>query len=172
MLSKSREPGTPRIRFFREAGAMIKIKSPKDFWAGLMFVAFGLFFMIGARNYRMGSAARMGPAYFPTMLGGLLAVIGGIVFFRALVAKGGKVSRVPLRLLFFITLSLLVFGYLLKPIGLVLALAILIVVSAFAGHEFRLREVLLLSVVLIILSVLVFAKGLGLPFPLWPEFLG
>jgi hypothetical protein len=88
------------------------------------------------------------------------------------VAKGGKVSRVPLRLLFFITLSLLVFGYLLKPIGLVLALAILIVVSAFAGHEFRLREVLLLSVVLIILSVLVFAKGLGLPFPLWPEFLG
>jgi len=55
---------------------MIKVKSPKDFWAGLMFIAFGLFFVIGARNYRMGSAARMGPAYFPTMLGGLMAVIG------------------------------------------------------------------------------------------------
>ena len=64
------------------------------------------------------------------------------------------------------------FGYLLKPIGLVLALALLVVVSAFAGHEFKLREVLLLSVVLIILSVLVFVKGLGLPFPLWPKFLG
>ena len=151
---------------------MIKIKSPKDFWAGLMFIAFGLFFMIGALNYRLGSAARMAPAYFPTMLGGLLAVIGGIVFFRALVAEGGKVSAIPLRLLFFITLSLLVFGYLLQPIGLVLALVLLIVVSAFAGYEFRLREVLLLCVVLIILSVLVFAKGLGLPFPLWPKFLG
>ena len=151
---------------------MIKIKSPKDFWAGLMFVAFGLFFMVGARNYRLGSAARMGPAYFPMMLGGVLAVIGGIVFFRSLVAKGEKVAAIPLRLLFLITLSLLGFGYLLQPIGLVLALAFLIVLSAWAGHEFRLREVLLLSVVLIILSVGVFAKGLGLPFPLWPKFPG
>jgi putative tricarboxylic transport membrane protein len=151
---------------------MIKIKGPKDFWAGLMFIAFGLFFMIGGRNYRLGSAARMGPAYFPTMLGGLLAVIGGFVFFRSLVAKGGKVAPIPLKLLFLITLSLLGFGYLLQPIGLVLALALLIVLSAWAGHEFRLREVLLLSVVLIILSVGMFAKGLGLPFPLWPKFPG
>ena len=78
---------------------------------------------------------------------------------------------IPFRPLFFITLSLLVFGYLLKPIGLVLALALLVVVSAFAGHEFKLKEVLILSVVLIIFSVLVFVKGLGLPFPLWPKFL-
>ena len=151
---------------------MIKIKNPKDFWAGLMFIAFGLCFMIGGRNYRLGSAARMGPAYFPTMLGGVLAVIGGIVFFRSLAARGEKVAAIPLRLLFWITLSLLGFGYLLQPIGLVLALTLLIVLSAWAGHEFRLREVLLLSVVLIILSVGVFAKGLGLPFPLWPKFPG
>ena len=151
---------------------MIRIKSPKDFWAGLMFIAFGLFFMIGGRNYHLGSAARMGPAYFPTMLGGLLAVIGGIVFFRSLAAKGEKVAAIPLRLLFLITLSLLGFAYLLQPIGLVLALVVLIVLSAWAGHEFRLREVLLLSVVLILLSVVVFAKGLGLPFPLWPKFPG
>lgn len=151
---------------------MVKIKNPKDFWAGLMFVAFGLFFVIGARNYRLGSAARMGPGYFPTMLGGLMALIGGIVFFRSLLAKGGKVSSIPFRVLFFITLSLLVFGYLLKPIGLVLALALLIVVSAWAGHEFKIKEVLLLSAVLIVLSVVVFVKGLGLPFPLWPQFLG
>ena len=150
----------------------IKIKSPKDFWAGLMFIASGLFFMIGARYYRLGSAASMGPGYFPTLLGGLMAVIGGIVFFQSLVAKGEKVAAIPLRLLFWITLSLLGFGYLLQPIGLVLALALLIVLSAWAGHEFRLREVLLLSVVLIILSVGVFAKGLGLPFPLWPKFPG
>ncbi len=81
-------------------------------------------------------------------------------------------AAIPLRLLFFITRSLLVFGYLLKPIGLVLALLCLVVISAFAGHEFRLKEALLLTFVLIILSVLVFVKGLGLPFPLWPGFLG
>jgi hypothetical protein len=149
----------------------LKTKSPKDFWAGLMFIAFGLFFVIGARNYRMGSAARMGPAYFPTMLGGLMAVIGGLVFFRSLAVKGGKVPAIPFRLLFIITLSMLLFGYLLKPIGLVLALALLVVVSAFAGQEFKIKEVLILSAVLIVLSVLVFVKGLGLPFPLWPGFL-
>jgi hypothetical protein len=151
---------------------MVKVKSPKDFWAGLMFIAFGLFFMIGARNYRLGSAARMGPGYFPALLGGLLAVIGGIVFFRSLVAEGGKIGAIPLRPIFFITLSLLGFGYLLQPLGLVLALVLMIIVSAWAGQEFRLREAIFLSVVLALLSVLVFAKGLGLPFPLWPGFVG
>ena len=151
---------------------MIKIKSPKDFWAGLMFIAFGLFFMIVALNYRLGSAAHMGPAYFPTMLGGGLAVIGGVVFSRSFVVSGEKVAAIPLRLLFFITVAVLLFGYLLKPIGLVLALALLVVASAFAGHEFKLREALVLALVLILLSVLVFVKGLGQPFPLWPEFLG
>jgi hypothetical protein len=160
------------LSLFGDAQGDVKIKSPKDFWAGLMFVAFGLFFAIGARNYQMGSAARMGPGYFPTMLGGLIALIGGIVLLRSLVVKGGKIRAIPLRLVFIITLSLAVFGYLLKPLGLVVALALLVGVSAFAGQEFKLKEVLLLSVVLIILSVLVFVKGLGLPFPLWPRFLG
>ena len=150
----------------------MRIKSPKDFWAGLMFIGFGLFFMIGAGNYDLGSAARMGPGYFPTMLGGGLAVIGAVVFFQSLVVSGGKVAAIPLRLLFFITVAVLLFGYLLRPIGLVLSLALLVVVSAFAGHEFRLKEAVLLSIVLILLSVLVFAKGLGQPFPLWPKFLG
>jgi putative tricarboxylic transport membrane protein len=150
----------------------MRIKSPKDFWAGLMFIGFGLFFMIGAGNYDLGSAARMGPAYFPTMLGGLLAVIGGVVFCQSFVVTGGKVAAIPLRLLFFITVAVLLFGYLLKPFGLVLALGLLVFVSAFAGHEFKLREVPLLALALILLSVLVFVKGLGQPFPLWPKFLG
>ena len=76
-----------------------------------MFIAFGLFFAIGARNYQIGSAARMGPAYFPTMLGGLMSVIGGVVLLRSLIVSGGKVSRYPFRLVFIVTLALLVFGY-------------------------------------------------------------
>jgi len=150
----------------------VKTKSPKAVWAGLRFIAFGLFFAIGARNYQIGSAARMGPAYFPTMLGGLMSVIGGVVLLRSLIVSGGKVSRYPFRLVFIVTLALLVFGYSLKPLGLVLSLACLVGVSAFAGQEFRFKEVFVLSVVLIVLSVLVFVKGLGLPFPLWPRFLG
>ena len=150
----------------------MKIKNPKDFWAGLMFSAFGSFFVIAARHYRMGTATSMGPAYFPTMLGGLMAMLGAIIFLRSFTGTGGKVSPMFFRPLFFVVLSLFGFAYLLKPIGVVLALLVLIVVSAFAGHEFKGKEVLILSIVLILLSVLVFVKGLGLPFRLWPKFLG
>jgi hypothetical protein len=149
----------------------MQIKSPKNFWAGLMFSAFGLFFLVDARNYRLGSATKMGPAYFPTVLGGLMAVLGGIIFFQSFVVKGQKVSAMSFRPLFFIILALLLFGYLLEPVGLVIALAFLIVISAFAGYEFKLKEVLILSALLIVFSALVFVKGLGLPFPLWPKFL-
>ncbi|MDP1992612.1 MAG: tripartite tricarboxylate transporter TctB family protein [Syntrophales bacterium] len=149
----------------------MRIKSPKDFWAGLMFIGMGLFFVISARSYELGSMARMGPAYFPTMLGGLTAVIGFAVLVQSVVISGGKVAAFPVRLIFLITFALVLFGYLLQLTGLVPALAILIVLSSFAGHEFRFIEVLILASVLILLCVLVFVKGLGQPFPLWPKFL-
>ena len=150
----------------------MKIKSQKDFWAGLMFIAFGLFFLVVARNYQMGSAVRMGPAYFPTVLGGLMAFLGAVVLFQSLLIQGPKVPAFSFKPLFFISLSLVLFGYLLKPLGFVLDLAVLIFVCAFGGHEFRAKEVAILTVVLIIFSVLVFVKGLTLPFPLWPDFMG
>lgn len=149
----------------------MKIKSPKNFWAGLMFISFGLFFLMGARNYQLGSAARMGPAYFPTLVAGATAIIGSIVVFQSLIVAGAKIAMIPVSLTFCITLSLILFGYLLKPLGLVLALVLLVLLSAYAGHEFKLKEALCLSAVLIVLCVLVFVKGLGLPFPLWPQFL-
>ena len=149
----------------------MKIKSPKDFWAGLMFIVFGVFFLVVARNYQMGSAVRMGPAYFPTVLGGIMAVLGAIVLFQSLVIEGPPVPKLVFKPIFFISLSLVLFGYLLKPLGFVLALVVLVFVSAFGGHEFRAKEVAILTVVLIIFSVLVFVKGLTLPFPLWPDFM-
>ena len=149
----------------------MKIKSPKNFWAGLMFISFGLFFLIGARNYQLGSAARMGPGYFPTLVAGAITIIGSIVVFQSLIVKGAKVTMIPLRAISYITFSLILFGYLLKPLGLLLALVLLVVISAYAGHEFKIKEVLFLSAILIVLSVLVFVKGLSLPFPLWPRFL-
>ncbi len=150
----------------------MKIKNPQDFWAGLMFIAFGAFFLVGAGNYQMGTAVRMGPGYFPTMLGGLLAVLGAIVFIGSLVIDGNKVPKMTFKPIFFISIALLLFGYLLKPLGFVLATMILVIVSAFGGHEFRVKEVLLLAVGLAIFSVLTFMKGLGLPFQLWPAFFG
>jgi hypothetical protein len=149
---------------------MLKIKSPKDFWAGLMFLAVGLFFTLWAvKYYQMGSAVRMGPAYFPAVLGGLLAVLGLAVLAGSFAFQGPKVPALHIRPLLFVLASCLAFGYLMKPLGLVLATAAMVFLAALGGHEFRWKEVTLLSVALIVFSVLVFVKGLTLPFPLWPD---
>jgi hypothetical protein len=149
----------------------MRIRAPKDFWAGLMFIAFGLGFMFVARNYAMGTAVRMGPAYFPTVLGGLLALIGLAIFVKAFAKNGPPVPRIVLRPMILIIVALLLFGVLLKPLGLIVCTAILIGLGAFGGHEFRSKEVVILYVVLTAFSVFVFVRGLGLPIPTCPLFL-
>ena len=148
----------------------MRIKSPKNFWAGLMFIGIGLFFVITARGFELGSAARMGPGYFPTLMGGIITALGVGILIQSFVITGPKVASFPLRLIFLISLALLLFGYLLQTLGLVVALVILVVLSALAGHQFKLREAFLLAGVLVVLSVLIFVTGLGQPFPLWPKF--
>ena len=165
----------------------MKIKSQQDWWAGWMFIAFGLFFilvsagtpefvnsMFGTKvvaGYQMGSSVRMGPAYFPVVLGGILAFLGALVLLDSLVETGSKVAKFHFRPLLFIAVSSLAFAYLLKPLGLVLASVVLVFISAFGGHEFKWKEVAIMSVVLVIFSVLVFVKGLSLPFPVCPSFI-
>jgi len=147
----------------------MKIKSPKDFWSGLMFVASGAFFAIWAIvHYQMGTAVRMGPAYFPAMLGGLLVVLGAVILAGSLVMQGEKVPQFHFRPLVMISIGLVLYGYLMKPLGLVGATAALVYVGAAGGHEYRWKEVTILYAILILFSWLVFVKGLSLPFPLWP----
>ena len=165
----------------------MKIKSQQDWWAGWMFIAFGVFFILFAlgtpafldgivgtkliAGYQMGSSVRMGPAYFPVVLGGLLAFLGLLVLLDSIVEDGPKVAKFHFRPLLFIAVSSLAFAYLLKPLGLVLASVALVFISAFGGHEFKLKEVAIMSVVLVIFSVLVFVKALSLPFPICPDFI-
>jgi hypothetical protein len=151
----------------------MQIKSPKDFWAGLMFMVSGLFFAIWAAEfYQMGTAVRMGPAYFPTVLGGMLTVLGFIVLLGSFAMQGEKVPAFALRPLILISVGCVLYGYLMKPLGLVGATAALVYVSAAGGHEFKWKEVTILYVILMIFSWAVFVKGLTLPFPMWPEALG
>ena len=147
----------------------MKIKSPKDFWAGLMFIGVGLFFVVwAAAHYQLGTAVRMGPAYFPILLGGLLAFLGLLVLVESFAMEGPPVPKFSFRPLILISVACVVYGYLMKPLGLVGATAALVIISAYGGHEFKWKEVIILSVILIVFSVLVFVKGLTLPFPLWP----
>ncbi|HYL90134.1 MAG TPA: tripartite tricarboxylate transporter TctB family protein [Burkholderiales bacterium] len=148
----------------------MKIKSPKDFWAGVMFFGVGLFFMLWSISfYQMGSAVRMGPAYFPAVLGGLLAVLGAIVLAGSFTVEGPPVPPFSFRPLILLSVGVVLYGYLMKPLGLVGATAALVYVSAAGGHEFNWKEVTVLYIILILFSWLVFVKGLTLPFPVWPE---
>ncbi|HYN12643.1 MAG TPA: tripartite tricarboxylate transporter TctB family protein [Burkholderiales bacterium] len=150
----------------------MRIKSPKDLWAGLMFIGIGVFFVVWAlMHYQMGNAVRMGPAYFPVMLGGLLAFLGVLTLLESFAMEGPPVPKFAFRPLILISGACVVYGYLMKPAGLILATAALVFISAYGGHEFKWKEVAILYVVLIAFSLLVFVKGLTLPFPICPGFI-
>jgi hypothetical protein len=151
----------------------MQIKSATDFWSGVLFAAFGLFFVIFARQYDMGTAARMGPAYFPTVLGGLLLLLGVLIALRAVWLPTGDatVGRFHFKPLLLVLGAVVAFGLLLRPGGLLVAVAALVFISSLGSDEFHLRDVLLLTVGLALLVLAVFIWGLGLTVPVWPAFM-
>jgi hypothetical protein len=149
---------------------MLSVRAPKDFWTGVMFIALGAIAMYVSRNYSMGTAGRMGPGYFPMLLGGLLAVIGLVLLVRSFVIDGPPVGRVAILPLGVIVLSVVLFGALLQHVGLVIALVAVIGVAALASRESKPLEVAALAAVVTAFSVAVFVYGLRLPLPVWPQF--
>lgn len=160
----------------------MNIKSQKDFFSGLMFMGVGVAFAWGSTNYTIGTGARMGPGYFPLVLGILLALLGGIITFKALVVEtvdGEKIGSVAWKPLFFIIAANLVFGAMLgglpviglPPMGLILGIYALTFIAANAGDEFKFIEVLVLATILAALSYCAFILLLKLQFPVWPAFI-
>ncbi len=153
----------------------MKIKSQRDFWSGLMFVAVGLGFAWGATNYSMGASARPGPGYFPLGLGLLLAVLGAIVLFKALTIEtegGDPVGPFAWKPLIVITGSIVMFGLILPRLGMFVSLPLLVLVSAWASEEFHWKDALINAAILTVGSWAIFIYGLKLTIPLLPTFLG
>ncbi|UZD54211.1 tripartite tricarboxylate transporter TctB family protein [Caldimonas aquatica] len=151
----------------------MKIKSQKDFVSGLMFIVVGAAFAWGATEYTFGTSARPGPGYFPFGLGVLLAILGAIVTFKSLTIEsenGDPIGSIAWRPLILILGSVAVFGFALPRLGLVLTIPLLILISTLAGDEFKWRDVILLTIVLTVLSYVVFVWGLSLVIPMWPSF--
>lgn len=152
----------------------MKIKSQKDFWSGLMFIAVGIGFAWGATNYSFGTSARPGPGYFPFGLGVLLAVLGAMVLFKALtleVEGGDRIGAWAWRPLAIIVISVAGFGFILPRLGMIASLPLLVIVSAMAGDEFHWKDAVVNAIVLTVGSWLIFIYGLKLTIPLWPSFL-
>ena len=160
----------------------MKIKSQKDFYSGLLYTVVGAAFAYGATSYNIGTGARMGPGYFPLLLGSILAIIGGIILFKSLVVEtptGDRVGSWAWKPLSFIIAGNLLFGVLLgglpsikfPAMGLIVAIYGTTLVVSMAGDKFKLKEVLVLATVLSVLSYLAFIVLLKLQFPVWPSFI-
>lgn len=152
----------------------MQLKNKQDFWSGIMFVALGVGFALGAASYSMGTAARMGPGYFPFWLGVLLALLGAIVALGALSPKATEteLDKFDWKIAFIVIGSVALSGVLLNYLGVYLTVFLLVVGSSFASHEFSWKVSILTGIFLVLFVWLAFIKGLGLIFPLWPSFLG
>jgi hypothetical protein len=159
----------------------VNIKSQKDFFSGLMFMGVGVAFAWGASTYTIGNGARMGPGYFPLVLGVLLAILGIAITFTALVVEtedGDKVGKFAWKPLFFIIAANLVFGASigglpligLKPLGLIVGIYLLTYIASHAGEEHNFKEVAVLATILAALSYVAFIVLLKLQFPVWPAY--
>jgi putative tricarboxylic transport membrane protein len=147
----------------------MRIRAPKDFWSGLMFCGFAAVALLAARGYSLGSAGKMGPGYFPLLLGALLGVLGAVLIARSVVLVGEPLPRFHIRPLAIIAAAVCLFGALIEPFGLVVALAVLTLLSAWAGPQFRWNEALALALALIVFSIGVFVYALGLSLNVWPS---
>jgi hypothetical protein len=160
----------------------VLIKSEKDFFSGLMFTIVGGAFAFGATTYNIGTGARMGPGYFPLLLGIVLAILGMIITAQALISGrpgGDKIGAFAWRPLCFIIGANLLFGVLLgglpsigvPAMGLIVAIYGLTLVASLAGERFNFKEVLIVATVLALMSYGAFIMLLKLQFPVWPTFI-
>jgi hypothetical protein len=148
------------------------IRNTKDFWTGLIYIFFGSSAVLIARDYGMGTALRMGPGYFPTVLGALLTFIGIVSLVRSFLEAGSPIGGLAFKGLLLVVGSTLVFGLIVRGAGLAIGLPALVIMSAYASVRFRWGPSLVLAAGLTLFCVLVFLKGLGVPLPILGSWFG
>ncbi len=149
-----------------------RIRNPKDFWTGAIFMVVGAAAVVLAREYPFGTTFKMGPGYFPTVLGALLALVGLVAVLRGLLRPGTALGVFAYREIVLILTATLLFGVLLRGAGLIVAVLLLVMTSAYASRFFRWGTALALGAGSAAFCVLVFVKALGLPIPLLGTWLG
>jgi len=147
-------------------------RNPKDLWTGIIYIFFGTAAIIIARDYGMGTAHKMGPAYFPVVLSVLLIAIGIISLVRSFVKPGTPIGRYAFKGLLLVTASTVLFGLIVRGAGLVIALPLLVIISSYASKKFSWKHSFATATVLTVFCILIFLKGLGVPLPILGSWFG
>ena len=151
----------------------MRIRNPRDLWAGAIYLALGVAAILIGQGYQLGTSARMGPGYFPTALGSILALFGLVSIGRAFIRPGDAISAIAWRPLALVLGATVLFAFLLPRAGVLIALSCLIVVGALASRNTRLNATSVAGLVgLVAFCVAVFVKGLGVPMPLVGTWFG
>jgi hypothetical protein len=148
------------------------IRNVKDFWTGIIYIVFGTAALVIARDYSLGTALKMGPAYFPSILSVLLIVIGGISLVRSLIKPGSPFGSFTFKGVLLVIAATFIFGLTVKGAGLIIALPALVIISSLASDKFSWRYSLLFAAGLTLFCVLIFVKGLGIPLPILGSWFG
>ena len=142
-------------------------RTNKDLWAGIHYIVVGSVAMWIATSYPFGTALRMGPGYFPTVLGGIMIAMGIYVLALGFRKDHEKIQgHTSYRALLILPISMVVFGWLMEEAGFIPAMLALIPIAASAGRDFRWKEIIPLTIGLTIACAAAFIYGLGLPYPL------
>jgi putative tricarboxylic transport membrane protein len=139
----------------------MKLFALRDFWSGVLFAGIGAAFLVLAQENSVGTAADMGPAFFPSLVAVLLIVLGLASCLRAASRPGARIEFASLRPLLIIVAATLAFGLLLQRFGLILAIGALVGISAFARPAPRPLETALLAVALMLIGGVLFVWALG-----------
>jgi hypothetical protein len=145
----------------------LKITSQEDFWGGVMFIAFGALAIFIAQDYPFGTAARMGPGYFPTWIGIILIVLGLMIAATGFKDKGEGIGKFAWKPMVLLSVAFIFFGWAIDHVGFVLAVFVMVTLASAAGREYRWKEAIIVGIALIIGCWALFIKGLELPFPLF-----
>jgi hypothetical protein len=147
-------------------------RNPKDLWTGIIYVVVGAAAIFIARDYGLGTPRKMGPAFFPAGLSIILIVIGIISLVRSFIRPGTPVGRITFKGLLLVTGATVLFGFIVRGAGLIIAMPVLVIVSAYGSDKFSWRTSIVMAIVLTAFCILIFLKGLGIPLPVFGSWFG
>jgi len=147
-------------------------RNAKDFWTGVIYIVIGGAAIFLGRDYGMGTAMKMGPAYFPVILSSLLILIGAISVIRSFLKPGTPVGTVAWKGLALVIASTVLFGFIVRGAGMAIALPLMVILSACASTRFRWQYALALAAGVTVFCILIFQVGLGVPLPILGSWFG